>query len=195
MPQSLILLTSPITALAFAFFSLFSLSARAQEKLIADQSSISFTSKQMGVPVDGRFGKFDAQLSFDPKQSATAKIAFIVDIASAIIGDADTVKELRKPEWFNLVKFPSATFQSSSVKPLGAGKFEVLGTLTIKGNAQPISTIVQLSQKGGITMVEGSFPLKRLDFKLGDGDWKDVGVVANEVAVRLKLTLSGIAPL
>jgi polyisoprenoid-binding protein YceI len=164
-------------------------------KLLPEQSTITFTSKQMGVPVDGRFGKFDAQVSFDPKQAAASKISFNVDIGSAAVGDAETVREMRKPEWFNFARFPSATFQSTSAKALGAGKFEVSGKLSIKGIERLITTTVQLSQKAGITLVEGNFPLKRLDFKLGDGDWKDVSVVADEVVVKLKLSLSGIAAL
>ncbi len=165
------------------------------QQLIADQSSISFTSKQMGVPVDGRFGKFEAQISFNPKESSAAKISFEVDIGSAVIGDAETVRELRKPVWFDFAKFPKASFQSSAVKALGAGKFEVAGTLTIKGRAKPVTTTVQLSQQAGKTLVEGSFPLKRLDFTLGEGDWKDVSIVADEVVVKLKLNLAGVAPL
>ena len=34
--------------------------------VIADKSQITFTSRQMGVPVDGKFGRFAATLSFDP---------------------------------------------------------------------------------------------------------------------------------
>ena len=149
----------------------------------------------MGVPVDGRFGKFDAQITFDPKQAAASKISFNVDIGSALVGDAETVREMRKPEWFNFAKFPSASFQSTSAKAIGGGKFEVAGRLNIKGVERLISTTVQLSQKAGVTLVEGNFPLKRLDFKLGDGDWKDVSVVADEVIVKLKLSLTGVAAL
>ena len=179
--------------LAITLFALHS-GASAQQ-LIADQSSISFTSKQMGVPVDGRFGKFEAQISFNPKEAAAAKISFEVDIGSAVIGDAETVRELRKPVWFDFAKFPKASFQSTTVKAVGAGKFEVAGTLTIKGSAKPVSTTVQLTQQAGRTLVKGSFPLKRLDFKLGEGDWKDVSIVADEVVVKLKLSLTGVAPL
>jgi polyisoprenoid-binding protein YceI len=169
--------------------------ASAQQKVIANQSAISFTSKQMGVPVDGRFGKFDAQISFDPKQPAASKIAFTVDIASAAIGDAETIQELRKPTWFDMAKFPTASFVSTSAKALGAGKFEVLGNLTIKGRVKPVTAVVQLAQKADVTTVEGNFNIKRLDFNLGDGDWKDVSIVADDVIVKLKLALSGVAAL
>jgi polyisoprenoid-binding protein YceI len=167
----------------------------AQQKLLANQSSIAFTSKQMGVPVDGKFAKFDAQIAFNPKEPAASKINFTVDTSSASIGDADTMKELRKPEWFDMAKFPTASFQSSTAKALGGGKFEVTGNLIIKGKSNPIAAVVQLAQKGDVTTVEGNFPMKRLDFTIGDGDWKDVSIVANEVIVKLKLSLTGVPPL
>jgi polyisoprenoid-binding protein YceI len=184
------------TAISAAMISLaVTAPASAQQKIIPAQSTIAFTSKQMSVPVDGKFEKFDAQISFDPKQPAASKISFTIDISSAVIGDAETIRELRKPTWFDMAKFPTASFQSTSAKALGGGKFEVVGNLSIKGKSKPIAAIVQLAQKGDTTTVEGNFAMKRLDFSIGDGEWKDVSIVADEVVVKIKLALSGVAAL
>lgn len=169
--------------------------AQAQQKLVPAQSEIAFTSKQMGVPVDGRFRKFDAQVAFDPKKPEAAKIAFTVDLASVSFGAAETEAEVAKPDWFNTKAFPQASFQSTSVKAAGPGKYEVAGKLTIKGASQNVVVPVSLAQAGGTTTATGGFTLKRLDFKIGDGDWKDTSMVANEVQVKLKLALTGVAPL
>lgn len=171
------------------------LGAAAQQKLVPAQSEIAFTSKQMGVPVDGKFKKFDAQVAFDPKKPDAAKIAFTVDLASVSFGSSDTETEVAKPDWFNTKAFPQATFQSTAVKATGPGKFEVAGKLTIKGASQNIVVPVALAQAGGTTTATGGFTLKRLDFKIGDGDWKDTSMVANEVNVKLKFALTGVAPL
>ena len=181
---------------ALALTALFAaLPAQAQQKLVPAQSEIAFLTRQMGVPVDGRFRKFDAQVAFDPKQPATSKISFTIDLGSAAIGTAETEAELLKPDWFNTQKFPQATFTSTAVKQVGAGKLEVAGTLSIKGSSQPVTVPVLLAQAAGLTTATGSFTLKRLDFRIGDGDWKDTSVVANEVQVRFKLTLTGVAGL
>lgn len=176
--------------------------AHAQQRLLPAQSEIAFLTRQMGVPVEGKFRKFDAQVAFDPKQPAAAKISFTIDLGSAAIGAADTEAELLKPEWFDTRRFPQATYVSSVVKPVSAGKFEVVGTLSIKGSSQPVTVPVLLAQTGGagggtggVTTATGSFTLKRLDFKIGDGEWKDTSVVANDVQVRFKLTLTGVAGL
>lgn len=170
-------------------------SASAQQKLVPAQSEISFTSKQMGVPVSGSFKKFNAQIAFDPRKPELSKVSFSVDLLSADIGNPDTEKELKKPGWFDSLKVPAATFVTSSVKSLGAGKFEFLGKLAIKGISQNIVVPVALTQANGTTRVVGDFNLKRLDFKIGDGDWNDVSLVANEVIVNIKLSVTGIAAL
>ena len=68
--------------------------AWAQQKLVPAQSEIAFTSRQMGVPVDGKFKKFDAQVAFDPKKLEAAKIAFTVDLASVSFGSNETESEV-----------------------------------------------------------------------------------------------------
>ncbi len=159
------------------------------------QSEIAFTSKQMGVPVDGRFKTFAAQVAFDPKKPEAAKIGFTIDLASVSLGSPEPEAEIVKPDWFDTKKFPQATFASSTVKALGGGKFEVAGKLTIKGAAKDVVVPVTLAQSGGATTATGSFVIKRLDFRIGDGDWKDTSMVANDVTVRFKLALTGVAAL
>ena len=54
---------------------------------------------------------------------------------------------------------------------------------------------VTLAQAGTNATASGAFAIKRLDFKIGDGDWKDTSMVANDVQIRFKLTLTGLAAL
>ena len=184
-----------LTLTTLALLASLTAPALAQQKLVPAQSEIAFTSKQMGVPVDGKFKKFDAQVAFDPKQPDAAKIAFTIDLSSAALGSAETEAELVKPEWFSTKLFPQATFQSGAVKATGPGKFEVAGKLSIKGASQDVVVPVTLAQAGANTTASGSFVIKRLDFKIGDGDWKDTSMVANDVQVKFKLALTGVGAL
>ena len=163
--------------------------------LLPAQSEIVFTSKQMGVPVEGRFRKFDAQIALDPKQPEAGKVSLGIDTGSATLGMAETDAELLKADWFNTVKFPRATFQSSAVKNLGGGKFEVSGQLAIKGATRNVIVPVLVAQAAGSSVATGVFTIRRLEFRVGDAEWADTSIVANEVQVRFKLTLTGLAPL
>ena len=180
--------------LAVSFLSAASV-AFADQKLLPAQSEIVFVSKQMGVPVEGRFKKFDAQLAFDPARPAASKIAFTVDVASATLGVPETDAELPKATWFNTSKFPQATFQSTAVKGLGGGKFEVSGTLGIKGATRNVVVPVVVTQSGTTTNATGTFSLKRLAFQIGQNEWADTSMVADDVQVKFKFALTGVGKL
>ena len=172
--------------------------ALAQQVLPA-QSEIAFVSRQMGVPVEGKFKQWAAQIAFDPKNPATGKVGFTIQTGSASFGSPETDAEVPKAPWFNVAKFPTASFASSAIKPLGGGRFDVAGTLTIKGSSQPVVVPVTITQTGtqagATSTASGSFTIKRLDFKIGEGEWTDTSMVANDVTVKFKLALSGMAPL
>ena len=172
--------------------------AHADPKLLPAQSEIAFVSKQMGVPVDGKFRQFDAQVAFDPKHPEVAKIAIRIALASVSLGIAETEAELAKPEWFNSKAMPQATFQSTGVKALGGARFEVSGKLAIKSFSRDVVVPVTLVQSAGAaptTTASGAFSIKRLDFKIGDGDWSDTSMVADAVQIKFKLVLTGVAAL
>jgi polyisoprenoid-binding protein YceI len=164
------------------------------QKVVPAQSEIVFTSRQMGVPVDGRFRKWDAQIAFDPRQAGAGRVAFTIDTGSASFGSTEIDTEVPKAEWFNVAKFPQASFQSTAIKALGGGQFEVAGKLMIKGSTRELTVPVSLAGSGNNTVASGSFTIRRLDFRIGDGEWADPSMVANDVVVRFKLTLSGMAP-
>jgi polyisoprenoid-binding protein YceI len=168
--------------------------AQPAQRLVPEQSVITFVSRQMGVPVEGSFGRFDGQIAFDAKQPERSRIGVTVDLASVKIGDDTTSAELRKPGWFDTAKYPQASFVSGTVKALGGNRYQVAGQFSLKGRTQPITLAVTLRPQGALTFAEGGFTLKRLDWRIGDGEWNDVSLVANEVDVKFRLALSGLAP-
>jgi len=170
-------------------------SAFAQAKLQPAQSELSFITKQMGVPVDGRFKKFDATLNLDPKKPDAGSVAFSIDMASASLGVPESDAEMPKPTWFDTAKFPKATFQSTAIKGLGNGKFEVSGKISIKGTVRDLVVPVSIVQSGENSTATGSFVLKRVEFKIGEGEWADPTVVANDVTVKFKLVFTGLGAL
>lgn len=167
----------------------------AAQQVIPAQSSIAFTSKQMGVPVDGKFAKWTAAIAFDPKNPEAGKVNFTIETGSATFGVKETDSEMPKPEWFSVAKFPTATFASTSIKAKGAGKFDVAGKLSVKGVTKDVVVPIALAQAGGTTTASGAFPIKRTEFKIGEGEWADTSTVADEVQVKFKIALSGVGPL
>lgn len=191
--------TLPVLALAAALLGAVAHPAFAQTppaaQLVASGSEITFTTRQMGVPVDGKFGQFSAQVALDPKKPETGRVAFSINTGSARFGAAEIDAEVPKDIWLDTRRHPQASFESSAIKAAGAGRFEVTGKLSIKGQTREVVVPVTLTQAGATSTASGQFSIKRLDYKVGEGDWTDTSLLANEVIVRFKLALTGLPPL
>lgn len=155
--------------------------------VLANQSTLSFQSKQMGVKVQGRFARFESQLTFDPAKSDLAKVEVSVDITSIDAGSKEANDEVVGKSWFGAKLFPMARFVSSQIKSLGGGRFEVSGGLTIKGKTLPVTIPLVFRAERNNGVFDGSFTLKRIDFGVGDGLWADESTVANEVVVNFHI--------
>ena len=163
--------------------------AQAPKKVDAAKSYIRFVSKQMNVPVEGRFRRFDASVIFDPKKPEATKAEFEVDLTSIDLGAPEGETESQRPLWFDTKSFPKAKFVAVTVKPLGPNRFEASGTLAIKGITHNITTPFSLAESGGLRTVEGQFTLKRLQYKIGEKQWADTDTVADDVLVRYRFVL------
>jgi polyisoprenoid-binding protein YceI len=188
-----ILSPSLVASLAIAAGGAPAMPAHAQvaATVALDKSYIRFVTKQMNVPVEGRFRKFNANIAFDAKKPAATKAEFEVDLASIDLGNPDGDTEVQRKPWFNTDAFPRAKFVSGTVKALGGDRYEVAGPLTIKGIAQNVAIVASVkSDAAGVSVAEGQFPLKRLLFKIGEGQWADTDTVADEVEVRFRFVFS-----
>jgi polyisoprenoid-binding protein YceI len=155
-----------------------------------EKSSISFVSKQMNVPVEGAFKKFSAQITFDPARPESGRALVEIDLASIDVGSSEANEEVKGKSWFNAREFPKASFVSSSVKALGGGRFETGGKMSIKGKTLPVLAPFSFKQDKGMLIIDGMFPLKRLDYGIGSGIWSDTSTVADEVQVKFHFVLS-----
>jgi polyisoprenoid-binding protein YceI len=162
--------------------------------ILIDKSEIRFVSKQMGASVEGRFRRWKANVDFRPGDLAKSKANFEIELASIDLASEESEVETRRAVWFDTAKFPLATFTSTSIRGLGGDRYEIAGTLSIKGIAKDVVVPVALRKDAaGNTAAEGQFTLKRLEFKIGEGVWADTDAVANDIVVRVRMVLPPIA--
>lgn len=151
-------------------------------------STVIATSKQMNVPVDGKFKKFTAQLDFDPAKPAAGSANLTIDTSSYDLGDESYNQQVRGKDWFDTAQFPNATFVSSAIASAGgANQFKVTGKLTIKGKSQNVVVPVTVMQQGASQTFDGSLPIKRTQYDIGTGEWKDTSVVADDVVIKFHI--------
>lgn|SRR5690554_1557049 len=153
--------------------------------LDSEASTVEFGYSQMNVKMDGSFSELKArEFSFDPAAPETAKVVVEVALSSVDAGYEEANSELEKDEWLDMSQHPLATFTSSGVKVLGEGSYEVSGELAIKGSTHPVTVPVTFKEEEGKGIFEGSFTVQRADFGIGEGQWKDFSIVANDIEIR-----------
>ncbi|MEW5889093.1 MAG: YceI family protein [Pseudomonadota bacterium] len=162
--------------------------------VLTDKSQVTFTSRQMNVPVDGLFKQFDAQVTFDPAKPEAGKAVVEIDLNSIDAGSDDANAEVKRKPWFDTQNFPTAKFVSTGVKALGNGRFEATGKMTIKGRTHDVVAPFTFRPSGSTGQFDGSFVVKRLQFAIGEGPWADTSTVADEVVIKFKFLVAAVQP-
>ncbi len=165
--------------------------AAGAHSVVYDKSRITCVSRQMNVPVEAVFRRFSAQIAFDPAKPETARAQIEIDVASFDLDNAEANDEARDKPWFDVRTYPKATFVATAIRALGGGKFEARGPLTIKGKTLDVVTPFTYRDEPVGGTVDGAFTVKRLQYNIGEGAWKDTDTVADEVQIRYHIVLAG----
>lgn len=141
-----------------------------------------------GGGYDGRFGKWDAKINFDPANLAGSKAVVTIDTASVVIDYADAQAELPGPDWLNVAMFPQATFTTKSFKALGGDKYEAVGDLKIRDVTKEVVLPFTLTVAGDVAKMDGTLTFNRNNWGLGQGKWVEGDFVNTEAQVKVQVT-------
>jgi polyisoprenoid-binding protein YceI len=140
------------------------------------KSTLTFTGTYQGGPFTGKFGKFDAAISYDEADLSKSKFDVKVDVATVDTQSGERDDTLRTADFFNTAKFPQAHFITSSFERGADGGVLAKGTLTIREQSKPVTLKVKFAASAEGTTLDVDTTLKRLDFGLGtSNDWADIG--------------------
>lgn len=163
--------------------------ASAQWSLQPKTSELGFIGTQADAPFEGKFAKFTADIKFDPKDLAGSRFDVSIDTASVNTQDGERDETLKGDDLFGVKKFPKARYVADKFTDKGKGQYSATGKLTLRNVTKDVPIEFTFEQKDGGAWLKGSAALKRLDFGVGQGDWKDTSTVANEVKVKFALQL------
>ena len=166
----------------------------AAQTVLYDKSRISCISRQENVLVEAQFRKFTAQIAFDPARPEAGRAQIEIDLDSFDIGFAEYNSDAKGKNWFDVRSFPRATFVSTSMRALGGGRFEVRGPLTIKGKTNDVVAPFTYKDDAGTGVFEGVFNIKRLQYNIGDGVWRDTRTVADDVQIKFRFAVAAGKP-
>ena len=151
-------------------------------KVVAGKSRLGFAGDTGGTKFDGRFSRWDAQISFDPAHAEQGRVVVSVDMASAATGDTEKDQALPQAAWFDTASFPKATLTVQSFKPRGGEDFDAIGTLVLRGAAKPIVMPVTIAVDKDTLHTTGHLDLVRTDYGVGTSvgaNWVGLAVTAS----------------
>jgi polyisoprenoid-binding protein YceI len=101
-------------------------------------SSVDFTILHMGLSnVRGHFGNIGGSITFDEADISKSKVNVTIDVTTVDTGVSMRDNDLKSENFFDVAKFPTATFESTSVAKSGNG-LTVSGNLTLHGVTKPV---------------------------------------------------------
>jgi len=167
-------------------------------------SAAHFAVRHMMVStVRGDMGKITGTVNFDPAKPAAGSIEATIDVSGIDTREPGRDKHLKSADFFDVEKFPTATFKSKKIEPAAGGGFKVTGDLTMKGVTKEVVLDVEAlrpaikDQRGNArTGTAATTKLNRQDFGISWSRTLDGGglVVSDEVSITIDVELVGAAP-
>lgn len=156
-------------------------------------SSLTFAASQAGATFQGRFKRFTPVIRFSPEDLPGSSFDVVVDLASVDTAESQRDETLRGADFFAIARFPQARFVTQQFTRQPDGRYAVRGQLQLRDIKREVVLTVSFAEQRVGTAVaatlEGSTILQRLDFGIGQGEWRDTATVGNEVRVAFKLRL------
>ncbi|HEY6514865.1 MAG TPA: YceI family protein [Steroidobacteraceae bacterium] len=181
----------PITVAVAAAAMLAPAAARAagpSYTAIGAQSSLTYAFTQAGAENQGRFKSFTA--SFDP---TAGRLDVAVDMQSFDTGDEQRNDVLGSSDFFDVAQYPQSHFTASRIDKTATG-YAATGSFTLRGVTRnitiPFTWRTATVQGHAVGYLSGQTTLRRLDFGVGQGQWKSTEWVGSDVTVRYSLTLT-----
>ena len=186
--RSKLLIFIPIGALGISYIT-----QATEWSTIRSSSSVTFVATQEGSQFQGLFETFSAEVDFDTADPNSGQIIGIVEPSSVNSGDAERDATLLDRDWFDPNNYPESKFESERIEEMEDGNYRAHAQLTLRGITNPVvmDFTFESSETSGINRgnLSGTVKINRLDFGVGQGFWADTSWVANEVNVRVNLSL------
>ena len=153
------------------------------------RSKLEFTFVQAGAENKGHFTKYDVTLTAPGGDPAGGKLDVTVEVSSLDTADGERDTLLRDVDLFNVKKFPNARFVAEKLTKTDTA-YAANGKLTIRDVTRDVKVPLNFKASANGGQLTGKTTVKRLDFGVGQGEWKSTEWVDDQVTVLLDLHLT-----
>jgi len=167
-------------------------------QLVPGKSTISWAIKYSGQTIHGTFPDFIADITYDERRDKFGRAYVKISTVKVLSDDKDAQDYLPTSEWLGADDYPFAIFETTQMdifKHLQGDQYSLQGDLILHGFKGHITipfTMHLAVDKETWTpthyaIVDGQTSLRRLDYKIGQGDWTRTDALANDVTISFHL--------
>jgi polyisoprenoid-binding protein YceI len=154
--------------------------------ITAPSSKIEFIGSKVTGSHNGAFEKFSGEINYAgaPERS---RVTVTMDTNSLTTDDANLTKHLKTADFFDVAKFPQATFTSTEIKPGGAGgSHTITGNLTLHGVTKSVTFPATINVTPDVANVDANFSINRKDFGINYAGAQD-NLIRDDVVLKLTI--------
>ena len=170
-----------VSSLAITLMILAAYGAVVNWKINASDAKVSFTIKNAGLNVEGKFSGLEGKINFDPENPASGSIIASVSAETIDTGINMRDKDLRTEHYLDVEKYPKISFVSSSISKTSKG-FSVTGKFTIKDVTKTVTIPFTFENQ----TFKGSLTIDRMDYHVGKNSW----IMGDEVNIVFEIPVS-----
>ena len=161
--------------------------AGAKYVITAPSSKIEFIGSKVTGSHNGAFEKFSGEINYAgaPERS---RVNITIDTDSITTDDANLTKHLKTADFFDVAKFPQATFASTEIKAGGTGgaSHTITGNLTMHGVTKSVTFPATINVTPDVANVDANFSINRKDFGINYAGAQD-NLIRDDVVLKLTI--------
>jgi len=165
-------------------------------------TTVGFQVRHIFTMLGGKFQEFSGTIQIDRAKPEASSVEFTIQADSIFTNEPKRDAHLKSPDFFDVARYPTITFTSSSVKPAGKDSWLVTGTLTMRGVTKQVTLPVTFLGEGKDPWgndkmgFETSTTLNRQDYGISWNKTLDQGgvLVGDEVKVQVSVEANRLKP-
>lgn len=154
-----------------------------------ETSKVEFVASKVTRSHNGSFKQFSGQIDLDPNSTANSRVSIDIDTSSVVADDDQLTGHLKTSDFFDVAKFPKATFVSTKIEPgSSAQTFNVTGNFDLHGVKKSISFPATIKVSPDNVTVNAEFSINRKDFGIIYAGKAD-DLIRDGVVIKLDLNV------
>lgn len=152
-----------------------------------ENSKVEFVGSKVTGSHNGGFQKFSGDIDYTG-DVATSRVRLTIDTDSITTDTPDLTKHLKTADFFDVAKYPQATFESTSITAGGdkGASHTVTGNLTLHGVTKSVTFPATIAVAPDAVTVDSTFSLNRKDFGINYAGLAD-DLIRDDVVLTLKI--------